>query len=562
MKQLEQILQQTLKNPSLFQDEEFTQSQEFAEIISNIKITLPNGKIDCHYCTNILFMLRRFLKPDFETNIRTILLKSDLIADIIFINGYINFKMRPKFFAQMTHEILDNDIFPNTGIDASGNKTKVNVEYCSINPTGFLHIGHARNAILGDSIARILSKANYDVTKEYYVNDAGNQITLLAQSVQARCLEAHNMPFEFPEGGYVGPEIKELAKLTKPENTLEEIKQISVDYFLSEIKKDLNDLKIFHDVWTHEKDIIKSNFIEKAIEILKAKGYIYYGKREEKKAEKGKIENKDLMLLKTTVFQDDEDRPLTKSDGEWTYLAPDIGYHLNKIERGFGYLICVLGADHDSYARRIKIATKLLKEDIQHATPIVQMVSFEHEGQHVKFSKRAGNSIRTRDFIKEIHPDIVRYMMLAKTPGTPFVFDYESACTVSMKNPVFYIQYAHARGNSIFRNTTVTQKLHEKAFAFTMPEFQEIIIILSSFKNTLNEAALQLAPHIIAHYSQRLAESMHKLWQIGKTDSTKRIIIDGNEEETQSRLAITKAFLNVLATCLETLGINAPESMN
>jgi arginyl-tRNA synthetase len=267
-------------------------------------------------------------------------------------------------------------------------------------------------------------------------------------------------------------------------------------------------------------------------------------------------------LLKTTLLGDDEDRPLTKADGTWTYFAPDIAYHLQKIERGFDYLICVLGADHDSYKRRLKIAVKLLNEKIKYEIPIVQMVSFEHDGKHVKFSKREGNAIRTHDFIKEIHPDILRYMMLSKTEGTPFIFDYENACSLSMQNPVFYIQYANARAHTIFRNTQEEAKLNQNAHTFEIEEFQNIIILLDSFKFNLDESAKLLAPHIIANYAYKLAENLHKLWQLGKIDKTLRIIIEDNKIETQTRLLIVKCFLNVLETCLEILAINAPQTMN
>lgn len=558
MNQLAEILNTVFKNKDLFNEENFTQTQDN---IFQPKIMVPNSKIDAHYCTNILFLIKQYLKPDYEEKLKSILLANKNIENISFTHGYINFKMKPIFFANILNDILNGDIFPDTGLK-NGKKIKTNVEYCSINPTGFLHIGHARNAILGDSIARMLSKANFDVTKEYYVNNAGNQITLLAKSILARYHEMHNQPFEFPEGGYLGNEIKEIALLINQNDNLETIGAIAINFFLQAIKKDLENLNIHHNVWVYETDIIKQGYVEKAIEILKAKDYLYEGMRDIKKAEKGKLEGQPLLLLKTTTFGDDEDRPLTKSDGTWTYLAPDIGYHLNKIERGFEYLICVLGADHDSYANRIKIAVKLLKEDIIHTTPIVQMVSFEHDGKHTKFSKRAGNSIRTHDFIQEIHPDILRYMMLSKTPGMPFIFDYESAVVISMKNPVFYIQYANARAHSIFRNTEIQPKLNMNSFAFQISEFQELIITLSIFKTTLAEAAGQLAPHIIANYAHKLAENLHKLWQMGKADFTKRIIIPENIQETETRLAIMVAFLKILENCLEILGINAPKSMN
>lgn len=527
----------------------------------NFKITVPNAKVDAHYSTNILFLMRPYLNKGYESIIKEALEKNSEIKTVSFLNGYINFTMQPSFFAALNDDVLKGDIYPETGLQ-NGEKTKVNIEYCSINPTGFLHIGHARNAIFGDSIARMFAKANYDVTKEYYVNDAGNQVDLLAVSIQARYKEHNNEPFELPENGYMGEEIKEIALLVKKEDTLEKIKTIALDYFIKNIKQDLADLKINHDKWTYESEIIKQNYIEKALELLEKKNYIYSGMRDDKKAPKGQEERKALLLLKTTEFGDDEDRPLKKADGTWTYLAPDIGYHLNKIERGFKHLICVLGADHDSYARRIKIAVKLLDENIAHETPIVQMVSFEHDGKFVKFSKRAGTSIRTKDFIKEIDSDILRFMILAKTPGTPFVFDYENACTFSMKNPVFYIQYAYARAHSIFRNTNIKEVQHNDAYCFEIKEFQEMIILCSLFKNTIDESVKQLAPHSVANFAEKLAQSFHKLWQVGKTDRTKRIIIEENKKETEARLAIIKAFITIQAECLEILGLNAPTSMN
>ncbi len=558
---IENIIKEALKQIQEYFVDEFIENE--------IHASLPNSKIHCHYCSNFLFTLRPYLKPGFEEPLKKALLSNPYVASIDFLSGYVNFRMKPKFFEEAISQILNNDIFPNVG-----NGMKTNVEYCSINPTGFLHIGHARNAILGDTIARILKNVNFDVTKEYYINDGGNQIHLLTQSVYARYAELNGQVPQFPENGYLGPEIIEIAKLFKEKfeeeksnyqtctesEILEEISTFCITYFMHAIKTDLQDLRIYHDVFSSEKNIIESGYIQKAIELLNSKGYLYDGSRDGKKAVKGDISNDKLLLLKTTEFGDDEDRPLTKSNGSWTYLAPDIGYHLNKIERNFEYLICILGADHDSYARRIKIAVQALKENIIHKTPICQMVSFELEGKNVKFSKRSGNSIRTHDFIQEVSPDIFRYMMLSKTPGTPFIFDYENATAFSMKNPVFYIQYAHARGCSILRNTEITPMLQHSR-AFETDAFCEMIVLLSNFKNMLEETANQLAPHLLANYAYKLAESFHKVWQLGKMNTENKFIIDGNDKETAARLAIVQAFLNVLHSCLDMLGINAPTSM-
>jgi len=537
---------------------------------TEIKITLPNGKINCHYCSNLLFSLRKNLRENFEEPLKKALLENELISEVEFVNGYLNLKMSGKFFAQLTNELAIGGILPDIG-----HGMKTNVEYCSINPTGFLHIGHARNAILGDSIARILKKVNFDVTKEYYVNDAGNQVKILAESIFSRILEARGLESTFPEGGYIGPEMMEIAQKIIAENFIDldklensdfhaefkkKIGDYAVKYFMDNIKQDLSDLNIVIDVYSSEKMITIEGYAEKAIDIMRAKGYVYEGVRDNKKAEKGKTSDEKLLLLKTTLFGDDEDRPLKKSDGNWTYLAPDIGYHMNKIERGFEYLICVLGADHDSYARRIKIAVKALDENIRHQIPLCQMVSFESEGKNVKFSKRLGNSIRTKDFIQEVDVDVLRFMMLAKTALTPFSFDYESATTMSMKNPVFYIQYAHARACSILRNSQIPPKLTE-AEIFKTANFQEVLVILSNFQNVVTEAANQLTPHTIANYAHKVAESFHRLWQVGKMDFTQRFIIDENEKETAARLFFIQAYLRILRECLEMLGVKAPESM-
>lgn len=559
IEKIEEAIKSILKNPKLYNEQNFIQTEEFEEILSRIKVIMPNGKITCHYCTNAMFSLNKHVVPSYQQSMIAEFLKNKYFAQVEFIHGYINFKMSAAFFAEAAEHAMSDAIFPNIG-----HAQAVNVEYCSVNPTGFLHIGHARNAILGDAIARILSKANYKVTKEYYINDAGNQVKLLAESVYARFCEQNKIDYTFPEGGYVGAEIYDIAKLINPKNEpdmLAKIGETAVEYFITAIKQDLEAMRVHHDVWVSEKAIVESGYIEKAVKLLQEKGYLYEGTREDKKATKGKMENKPLMLLKTTMFGDDEDRPLTKGDGSWTYLAPDIGYHLNKIERGFNYLICILGGDHDNYAKRIKIAVKLLKEDIQHITPLCQMVSFEYNGQNVKFSKRMGNSLRTKDFIEEVPVDILRFMILSKTPGTPFVFDYESAMTLSMKNPVFYIQYAYARGCSILRNTNLEAKLHPNSQAFKTSEFHDVLVLISMFKSTVAEAALQLAPHTLVNYAHKLAEEMHKLWQMGKVDSTKRLIIDGNDAETATRLFFVHAFLRTMKEALDMLGISAPESM-
>lgn len=552
-----------------------------------INVTLPHSKIDAHYCTNILFSLRKNAKPGYEEAIKKELQKHEEISEIEIIGGYINLKMSNTFFERLIKKLYKNELKVDIG-----HGEKINVEYCSVNPTGFLHIGHARNAIIGDAIASILEHTGFDVTKEYYINDAGNQVKILAESIYARYCEQNNKEYPFPEGGYVGEEIRELAKIVgieviknapeidqeveiktdeSRENLIKEIGQFAVNYFLEEIKKDLKAIGIEHTHWASEKEIIESGYIEKAIEKLTKMGLIYEGTREEKKAIKGKETNEDLLLLKTTAYGDDVDRPLKKSDGSWTYLAPDIGYHLNKIERGFKNLICVLGADHDSYAKRLKIAVKTLEKDIKHETPLCQMVSFEQEGKIFKFSKRKGNSLRVAEFITEIDPDILRFTMLSKKPSTQLTFDYEQALEVSMHNPVFYVQYAYARGCSVLRNYSSNgfcepadflkeiEKL-ENTQTFTQKEFQNLAIVLSIWKKELIDSVKDLAPHLLINYTMKLAEAFHALWQAGKIDPKKRFIIE-DDCETKIRICLIKVFLKILNFILSILHISTPEKL-
>jgi arginyl-tRNA synthetase len=532
--------------------------------LETIEISIPNEKIKFHYCTNALFSTQNVNQEALINCLK----EDSLVSKAEIINQYINLEMNEKFFEEELLRLKNSPAFLNIG-----HNEKVNVEYCSVNPTGFLHIGHARNAIIGDAIANILKNTGYDVTKEYYVNDGGAQVELLAKSIYARYLELQGKPLELPEGGYISEDLKEVAKKITAQDSLETISKIGVKYFVENIKKDLAAAGIEHDIWVYESTIIKEKYIEKAIEALKQKNLIYEGSRDDKKAEKGVQSGEKLILLKTTEFGDDADRPLTKGNGSWTYFAPDIGYHFNKIERGFKYLICTLGADHDSYAKRIKIAVKGLKEDIKHETPICQMVTFEKEGKNVKFSKRLGNSTRVSEFIEEVSKDIVRFIMLSKKAGTPFTFDYDKACEISMQNPVFYVQYAYARAHSILRNqnqqqqnnqhqnkqnqTNTTQEITK---TFTIQEYQNLMIALINWEEVQKETVEKLAPQILVNYAIKLAEKFHSLWHSGKIDPQKRFIID-DTNESQARIRLINQFIKTLGATLSSLGISLKEKM-
>lgn len=527
-------------------------------IDQNIDISIiPIQKsIEGHYCSNIFHKI----KTNKETQKRLFeeIQKHEFIKKITILNGFINISLTEEYFMHSIKNILNSELIPNIG-----NKTPINVEYCSVNPTGSLHIGHARNAILGDAIATLLSKVNYNVTKEYYVNDGGNQIRLLAESIYSRYCELNNITNTFPENGYAGEEIYEIAKILPNNLSITEIEKFAVDFFLNKIKKDLQSLNIKHDQWINESDIIKNNYIQKAIKIFEKNDYLRYGTLENKKVQKGEISKKNLLILKTSLFGDDQDRSLTKADGTWTYFAPDIGYHLNKIERGFKKIICVLGADHDSYAKRMQIAVNLLDKEANYTACICQLVTFKNleNDEIVKFSKRKGNSIRISDFTKFISKDIIRFMMLEKSANTQFVFDSISAKEISNKNPVFYCQYAHARACSIEKNANIENNTILSSIIFKNEDIQDLIITLEQFTNIIIEATENLAPYKIINYLKKISEKMHKAWQIGKIDNTLRFIIENNKEETQTRIQIIKAFKKVSKQCFELLGINALEKM-
>lgn len=522
----------------------------------NILILPITNKIAGHYCTNIFFN-REISKESKQIFLKNIT-QHNQIKEAELIKGYLNLTFTKEYFEERLEILLKENPLPNIG-----NGEATNVEFCSVNPTGYLHIGHARNAILGDSIARILEKVNYKVTKEYYVNDGGNQINLMARSIQARYLELNNRPHNFPENGYKGQEMIDVAKKIQKDLSLEEIKEFALNFFIKRIKKDLSKINITHDNWVYESKIIKNQYIEKALQTLSEKNFITSDVREGKRVKKGEASENKLLLLKTTLLGDDQDRPLTKSDGSWTYLAPDIGYHLYKIERGFSFLICTLGADHDSYAKRIKIATKLLKDDIKHETPICQMVSFENEGSLIKFSKRMGNSITIADFLQEINSDILRFMILEKSADTQFVFNYEEAVDLTFKNPVFYCEYAYARACSVLRNIkNDTNEKSKNSDFFENTDVQNLIITLDSFTQTIADAAQTLTPHKITFYLKKLAEKMHKLWQIGKIDASNRLILDHDIAETNTRKQLVEAFLKIAKHCFDCLGIIPLESMD
>ena len=459
--------------------------------------------------------------------------------------GFINFFVKNDSLQAFVKKIIDEgDAY---GRSLKKNK-KVNVEFVSANPTGLLHVGTARGAAIGDSICRILDFAGYDVTREYYINDAGSQITNLALSIQARYKELFGMKAEIPEDGYAGQDIIDIAQLIKDEIGDEALKMSDpVSFFkekgmqieLDRIIKDLETFRVRFDVFSSEKAIRAENAIEKEIDFLK--DYVY--------------EADNALYLKTTAFVDDKDRVIRKGNGDYTYFMPDICYHVNKMSRGFDQLIDVLGADHHGYINRMKSALMMhgYKEDALHVE-LIQMVRFIKNGQEFKASKRRGDAITLRDVCEEVGVDAMRYFFAMRAATTHLDFDMDLAIEQSSNNPVYYAQYAHARLCSILEQG---KDIAIDESGKNLKEASELALLkhLADFENLVNDAASDKAPYKVANYIHALAEMVHVFY------NDCRVIDRENVELSASRLALVKASKIVLKNALALIGVSAPIHM-
>lgn len=459
--------------------------------------------------------------------------------------GFINFFMKNDSLQAFIQKIINEG--DNYGRSSKKN-IKVNVEFVSANPTGLLHVGTARGAAIGDSICRILDYAGYDVTREYYINDAGSQITNLALSIQARYKELFGIEATIPEDGYAGQDIIDIAKQIKEEIGDEALKMSDpVSYFkergmkieLDRIIKDLDTFRVHFDVFSSEKAIRANNAIEKELDYLK--DYVY--------------EQDDALFLKTTAFLDDKDRVVKKSNGDYTYFMPDICYHVNKLSRGYDFIIDILGADHHGYINRMKSALMMhgYKEDTLHVE-LIQMVRFLKNGQEYKASKRRGDAITLRDVCEEVGVDAMRYFFAMRAASGHLDFDMDLAKEQSANNPVYYAQYAHARLCSILeQGADIT--LDESGKLLNQPSELALIKGLVSFGNVIEDAAKDKAPYKIANYIHAIAELVHSFY------NECRVIDRDNPELSGCRLALVKASQIVIKNALTLLGVGAPIHM-
>ncbi len=528
-------------------------------VIPGVILELPKDKTHGDYSTNMAMQLARIAKKAPRTIAEEIINHFDTSkASIEKIEiagpGFINFYLNNGYLTNLIPTILESgEAYGESNV---GGGEKIQVEFVSANPTGDLHLGHARGAAVGDSLSNILAKAGWDVSREYYINDAGNQINNLAYSVEARYLQALGMEKEMPADGYHGEDIINIGKRMAEEfgdkyvNADEEerfkfFREYGLKYEMEKLKKDLESFRVPFDVWFSETSLYEDGKIMPALELLREKGYIY--------------EMDGATWFKSTDFGDDKDRVLIKNDGSYTYLLPDIAYHKNKLERGFEKLINIWGADHHGYIPRMQAAIQAMgygKDTLE--VEIIQLVHLFKNGEKMKMSKRTGKAVTMRDLMEEVGLDAVRYFFAMRSADTHMDFDLDLAVSESNDNPVYYAQYAHARICSILRQgAEVGITLEGDAELSRLGSEKEIDLLkkLGEFPQAVAEAAQKRMPHRITNYIFDLASTFHSFYNADK-------VLDQEEpERSKARLALVQATKITLANALKLIGVSAPEKM-
>ena len=493
--------------------------------------------------------------------------------------GFLNLRLSPNLWADVLRAILtDQDGYGRATIGAG---LKVNVEYVSANPTGPLHVGHTRGAVFGDALASMLDFAGYEVTREYYINDGGAQVDVLARSVYLRYLEAHGQEVAFEDGTYPGDYLIEVGQalkekigdsyLGKGEQVwLADVRDFSTRAMMDLIEHDLLALGVKMDVFYSEKSLYGTGRIEAAIEDLKSKGLIYQGVLEPPKGKKPEDwEPREQTLFRSTDHGDDVDRPVQKSDGSWTYFAPDIAYHYDKVQRGFDHLIDVFGADHGGYVKRMKAAVSALSNDQTSLDiKLTQLVKLFKNGEPFKMSKRAGTFVTLRDLVDQVGADATRFVMLTRKNDAPLDFDFDKVMEQTKENPVFYVQYAHARICSVLRKAQLAEVPVDDADLRAadlagLTDNAELALAakLAEFPRLIEIAARSNEPHRIAFYLYDLASEFHALWNKGNEQPELRFLQEDNLAASQAKIALIRATAVVISNGLGILGVQPAQEM-
>ncbi|MCR9086458.1 MAG: arginine--tRNA ligase [Rhodobacteraceae bacterium] len=490
--------------------------------------------------------------------------------------GFLNLRLAPSVWQQVVRGVLElGQEYGRSGIGAG---QRVNVEFVSANPTGPLHVGHTRGAVFGDALASLLDFAGWDVTREYYINDGGAQVDVLARSVYLRYLEAHGQSVAFEDGTYpgdylvpVGQALKDKvgdAYLDQPEAVwLAPVREFATDAMMALIREDLAQLGIHMDRFFSEKSLYGTGLIEAALKALDDKGLIYEGVLEPPKGKTPEDwEPREQTLFRATEHGDDVDRPVKKSDGSWTYFAPDIAYHYDKITRGYDQLIDVFGADHGGYVKRMKAAVSALSDgQVPLDVKLTQLVKLTKDGQPFKMSKRAGTFVTLSDVVEQVGPGVTRFVMLTRKNDAPLDFDFDKVLEQSRDNPVFYVQYAHARAASVLRKAAdmgvVPSSAALEPDAVMDPAEQVVAARLADWPRQLEIAARGNEPHRIAFYLYDLAGAFHSLWHRGNEEASLRFVVDGDPQATARKTLLPAAVGIVISTGLGILGVEPLEEM-
>ena len=550
------------------------------ETFNGINAEIPPAKFDCDISTNVAMVLSKLNKKspiDLAEQISPIIKDKDpLIENITIVKpGFINIKFKPLFWTNFIQEIITNA--KNFGVNAKEKKLNYLVEFVSANPTGPLHVGHCRGAILGDVISNVLIFNKHKVTKEYYVNDYGNQIINYTKSVYFRIREVkfkEPFPSDNPDL-YPGDYLADFAKNIVSSNSdinfenydeiVDKLTALSIEQALFLIKKNLKSLGIKHDNFVSEKSIVLNNEVEKVIKFLEASKYVYKGKIKAPAGEDSKnwVEREQL-LFKSTDFGDDKDRALQKSDGTWTYFASDVAYHKNKVDRNFDHLINILGADHAGYIKRISSSVDALSGTKNKLIcKISQLVKLIKDNKPFKMSKRKGDYITVDDLVDEVGKDATRFIMLNRSSDVELDFDFDAVKEKSKDNPLYYVQYCYARISSVFRhlskdlNTDV--KIDNYKFEYSNDEIK-ILKKVSQWPKCIDAASTKLEPHRIPVYLYELASEFHSYWNLGKQQPEKRFIND-QKNISPDKLVFLKAISNVIKSGMNIVGVDTPEKM-
>lgn len=516
------------------------------------QIVIERSKEKAHgdYATNIAMKMARELRENPLVIAEKVvsLIDRELFDKIEVVRpGFINFFMKAESLSNVVLKILEDG--ENYGDSTYGNNERINVEFVSANPTGDLHLGHARGAAIGDVICRLYKKIGYDVTREFYVNDAGNQITILGKSIRARYHQLFGDDVMVPEDGYHGQDLIEIAKTMKEEvydkylvdseESETYFKRRGAELELKKLDNDLRNFGVKFDIYSFETNIRKNNGVERVIEHTKDRCY----------------EQDGALFLKTSEYGDDKDRVIIKSDGSYTYLLPDIAYHLDKLSRNYTKLIDVLGADHHGYINRMKAALMMFgyPRDILDIE-LIQMVRLFKNGEEYKMSKRTGNAISMRELCEEVGIDAVRYFFVARAASAHLDFNLDLAVEQSSANPVYYAQYAYAR---LYKVLSLAEDIEIKVDGSYLTDRKEIDLmkLLGDYPKEVLDAAISRSPYKVVTYIQKLAGLIHGFY------TECRLIDRSNLEQTGARLALAKASMIVMKNALELIGVNAPKEM-